>query len=359
MKVLEMIRTRSYCGKIATRVSWRRPISTAYRSLQDLKDQSSDIDDPDLPKSQKPNRRWERWTAAEDKLIVEEHEKGATVREIWKKLPDRSLQSIYWKISLYNMKDPSLWKTKAVDKQSLTYEDKAKLLRLRQSGAAWREIMPQFPNRSYNELAGMFQRLHSDRSYNASAGTLQRLHSDGIDLKRPKLSGKWFTAKDTDTLVAEVNKGTPMKEISLKLKRSEYTLKSKLSRLGIKRPRGWSLENNEIMLRMRKEGSTFEQIAQHLDRSPKYVRRRWQRAQWLQKSWSQGTPGVRPLKLSPPEVEEIRGLREATKGKKPMPWVDIAASRFPDLSYQRIRKAFLHEMQKEKQEEQENAGTSS
>jgi hypothetical protein len=137
-------------------------------------------------------------------------------------------------------------------------------------------------------------------------------------------------------LTAEANKGTPLREISLSLDRSNKALRDRLFSMGVKLPRDWTPEEDETLLRMRRNNAAYEQIALHVDRSASSVAARWHRIRPKDSFPSTRVP-CEPWRFQPTstETQEVARLRQ--EGHT---WVQITALLFDSRSPQLIRSVF-------------------
>lgn len=262
------------------------------------------------------------WTADEIRIITEEYDKGVGLKAISDKVPGRTLQAVSTIMGRYKRNDPAL--LKAMERQPWTDQEITRLLELRTAGLSWEEISPTFPNRSHASLKTTFNRIREDGIWPAK---------DQCQCARFKR----YSAEEIEFLIDEATKGTPVKDIATSLNHSTMSLRLRLSKLKVKLPRDWTLENDKSLLQMLEEQYSFEQIAQKLGRTIVAVEARWRR---IRPETSLTSPerthhNSKTFQPSSVEMQDVARLR--LEGRT---WNDIAASMFPNIRPPHVRTTF-------------------
>ncbi|KAM0701026.1 hypothetical protein Q7P35_011387 [Cladosporium inversicolor] len=299
-------------------------LQAAHDTQQPITDATypcSDLDDIQAFRPTTAGGIRRRWTTDEIKIITDGYDQGAGLKAISDKVPGRTLQAVGTIIARYKRNDPGL--LKAMEPRPWTDQELTRLLELRTTGVSWEDIAPHFPNRSHSSLKAAHLRASSEGDW------LARRHRD---TKRHT-----YSAEETEFLIDEVTKGTPLEDIASSLKRSIQSLRIRLSSLKIKLPRNWTPESDKSLLRMLGEQYSFEQIAQQLGRPTAGVQARWRR---IRPEASLPSPKgtrhpARTFRPSSTEMQDVERLR-----LKGYTWKDIAASRFPNLKDQHVRLTF-------------------
>jgi hypothetical protein len=295
MKLLKSIRWRSPCRGIVTRLSWKRPISTSCRSLQERENQSPDITDSPVPKLTIASRRQKPWTPNEIKTVIKGYKKGETARQVLTSEGIRHYTRTF---------QPSC--TEMQDVECLRLE-----------GHSWAQITKSmFPDRSARQISKTFMRAFGRRiGRGRTAKTFIPSVEELADVERLRSAGStWVeirTSKYPDKQVRQVCD----------------SFSGKGFRLG-------SVDLAEIQ-RLREAQNTWQQItdSKYPGKTPRQVRLAFVR-QFNDRSKSRRIG----FKIPSADIAKIQHLREANES-----WRAIVDLMYPATGPATVRRDFLRQ----------------
>jgi hypothetical protein len=298
-------------------------LQAAHNTGQPIRDA---IDDTQAFRPTTANRAQPRWAADEIRIIMDGYDKGTGLRAISDKVPGRTLQAVSTIMARYKRKDPAL--LEIIERRPWTDQEMTTLLQVKTADVSWEDVYHLFPNRSHSSIRAVHHRISSDGNQIP---------------KRQRGRGKRYTAEETDVLIREATKGTPVKDIALALNRTTSSLRSQLGLLKIKLPRDWTPEKDKALLRMLEEKHSFDHIAKQIGRTAASVKARWRRIRPENSLPSpEGTQyHSRSFQPSSTEIKHVERLR-----LEGYPWRQIAASLFPNLKQQHVRLTFVRAFQR-------------
>lgn len=166
----------------------------------------------------------------------------------------------------------------------------------------------------------------------------------------PKKKIAWTATADKE-LIERLSSGTSVEEAAMLSGRSNNAIRIRSHQLGISLSRNWTSEEDETLLRMISEGYTHEQIGSFLGRSRHGVTARWFTIRPADSVPVSRTSGpirrtlVRPIEPTSAEMQTVERLRQ--EGNT---WEAIKASIFPDQEkrqvYRMFQRAYKHHPEK-------------
>ena len=282
-------------------------------------------------------RRSVKWSKADNELLRKLHADGASLFNMQKHFPTRSISSVRQALYKYkrgNSQDtvnPSL--SKKDERQSVqekrrsvkwSIADKELLRKLRADGASSSGIHKHFPTRS---LSSVIHALH----YLTKHTTSQEMSTSRC---------RW-SQKDIQYLAESASQGASMFDVAKVLGRSPRAVCDKARQSSVQFAStvgSWSTEETEQVAQMRKDGASFATIGAALGRTCASVRWHWFRPEFRDNRL-QRTDQPPSTQFALDDFRTIRSLRD-----RDTPWSDIG-SLFPQYALSSIKQDFWRFMQ--------------
>lgn len=246
---------------------------------------------------------YQKWTAAEDRKILELHHQGLTSSQIALQMPDRTPENVSWRLR-QGRRDAEPRSTR----ERWTPEQDALLMGKRDAGLEMKQICQFFPGRSLSAVRARNNQL-------LRGGAQMAKHRNG---RKPWRA--WSPEQKQRLIDMKVTDGLSIEAISKNLGRTysatQYIwnkCRQSLPADVVKRLRpehGWTSEEDDILIELRGKGVPYNEIALDLpERSTRSIKDRCQRIRKL-------IPRTRHARASETQIVAIRrALQPVLDGK--------------------------------------------
>lgn len=199
-----------------------------------------------------PGRWGKRWSKEEDDRLLQLRKEGVPTKDLWKHLPGRSQAAIETRVRGDKIRPQLVARGLFKKFEAELPEDELKdIKKLRADGLKWREVLRQYPHRSYDEIS---------RKMNPA------IRSNTASPHRPGM--RWTEAEDAQLLRHRSTDGMIWREIQKRMPhRSTPSLRNRYSdlvtrseRQAITAPKILTKSDLAHILSLRDNGTTWAEI---------------------------------------------------------------------------------------------------
>ena len=194
-------------------------------------------------------RRAEQWTPEEEERLVRLRNEGLSFAEMVPFFEERSYGAISNKYYRLTRDEPT---TRPTGKE-WTEEEKERVLRLRDEGLTWDEMVPFFEGRSYDAINTMYYRLTQDPSARQSTRTSWNRQENEL------LMGLMERDASNNELLENFSGRT------LGAIRRQYRMLSRANSAPNQRRRKYTAEEDELLLELGERGMSWTERLQYFD----------------------------------------------------------------------------------------------